>query len=205
MRRRCVSAAANERLMRGAGAARHRRFHDDRVPGIRRCGGGNRVDHLMDGREIGVSGVRRRCAHCDKEQACVRQRVGEVRGEVQAARELAQELREPRLIQRGFAGEQARDPLLVDVHAPHLGAELREPRGRHLADVARADHSDGLPLRHNGRRLAVGPQPREPSESARERRRNTGCFDAASCSSCSDESARTPSKNTPTSHAQRRR
>ena len=46
------------------------------------------------------------------------------------------------LVDRDLAPLQLRDLLGVDVHAPDLAAELREPGSRDQPDVARADHRD---------------------------------------------------------------
>ena len=125
---------------RCAGAAGHRRLHHERVV----FGGGDRVDDRVHGREVGVAGVRRRRADGDEQQTRVLERVAQVGREVQPLGVARQQLLEARLVDRHLAATQALDLLGVDVDAPDVAAELGEAGGGDQADVAGADHSDGL-------------------------------------------------------------
>ena len=69
----------------------------------------------------------------------------------------AQHLLQAGLVDRHLAGAQALDLLGVDVHAPHLAAELGEAGGGDQPDVAGADHADWLSrVAHRRGRLAGG-------------------------------------------------
>ena len=135
-----LALLAEHALQRRAGAARHGRLHHQRAALGRR----DRVDDRVHRRQVGVAGVGRRRADGDEQQARVLERVGEVGREVQALAVARQQLLEARLVDRDLAAPQALDLRRVDVHAPHLAAELGEAGRGDEADVAGADHSDWL-------------------------------------------------------------
>ena len=111
-------------------------------------GRGHRVDHGVDGREVGVARVQRRRAHRDEEQTRMLERVGERRREVHAVLVLGQELLEPGLPDGHHAALEAIDLGLVDVDAPDVGAQLREADRGDEAHVAGADDADRFALCH---------------------------------------------------------
>ena len=74
---------------------------------------------------------------------------GEVGREVQPLGVAREQLLQARLVDRHLAAAQALDLLGVDVHAPDVAAELGEAGRRDEADVAGADHSDGLAWRRS--------------------------------------------------------
>ena len=64
--------------------------------------------------------------------------------EVQPLGVAREQLLQAGLVDRHLAGAQPLDLGGVDVHAPHLAAQLGEAGGGHQPDVAGADHSDWL-------------------------------------------------------------
>ena len=70
--------------------------------------------------------------------------VGEIGGEVQPLGVARQQLLQAGLVDRHLAAPQALDLGGVDVHAPHVAAELGEAGRGHQPDVAGADHCDWL-------------------------------------------------------------
>ncbi len=102
------------------------------------------LDHGVHCREVRVAGVGGRGAHRHEQQPSVLERVGELGGEVQALGVARQQLLQAGLVDRNLAAAQALDLGRVDVHAPHLAAQLGEAGGGHQPDIAGADHSDWL-------------------------------------------------------------
>ncbi len=72
------------------------------------------------------------------------ERLGDVGREMQPLAVARQQLLQTGLVDRHLAAAQALDLGGVDVHAPHLSAELGEPGRGDQADIAGADHSDWL-------------------------------------------------------------
>ena len=70
------------------------------------------------------------------------ERGSQIGGVMKARRVALEQLREAGLVDRHLAATQALDLGGVDVHAPHVAAELGEAGGRHQPDVAGADHRD---------------------------------------------------------------
>src|SRR5205823_646456 len=112
-----VGEDALDGLPRSAG---HGRLHDQSVAVIVR----HRGDYLLYGRQVGVARVRGRRTHRHEQKASVLERTGELAGEVQAGAVAGQQLGESRLVDRHLTRLQAQDALDIDVHAPHLAAEL---------------------------------------------------------------------------------
>ena len=109
-------------------------------------GGGDRVHDRVYGGEVRVAGVGGRGADRHEQQAGVGERPAELGVEVQALAVSRQQLLQPGLVDRRLTGAQAADLLGVDVHAPHLAAQLGEAGSGHQSHIAGADHADRLAL-----------------------------------------------------------
>ena len=107
-------------------------------------GRGDRRDDRAHGAEVGVARVRRRRADRDEQQPRVRERVGDLRREVQPLAVLGDHLGQAGLVDRDLTGLQPRDLVRIDVDAEDLAAEVREAGGRDQADIAGADDADGF-------------------------------------------------------------
>ena len=127
-----VEAVADPR----AGADRHRALHHQHGRTFER---GELVDDGPDRGEVGVAGVRRRCADGDVEEVGAGDRLGDVERVGEPVGVPAQQLVEPRLVDRDVAGAQPLDPLGEDVANDDVVTELGEARAGHETDVTGAE------------------------------------------------------------------
>ena len=102
------------------------------------------ADHRVDRGQVGVAGVGRRRAHGHEQQPGVLERLDELGGEMQPLAVAGHALGQPGLVDRDLAPLEPLHLLGVDVHAPHVAAELGKAGRGDQADVAGADDGDGF-------------------------------------------------------------
>ncbi len=106
--------------------------------------GGQLVEHVPDGGEVGVAGVRGRRPHADERDACVREHVLDGEREAHPLPVLRDQLLELGLEDRHAAGLEVGDSLRHDVAHDDRMAELGEAGCGDETDPARAENPYGF-------------------------------------------------------------